>query len=124
MFEKRNNLAVISFLRNGEDVPSQQFFLGVFTNEELAVGNMIDWLANEETKRGIDFEESNVSDYLKTLSKDKDVITSRPNFFLKRIFKGSINIQENNNMELTYFLSVVPFESNKQTFIINNGVFF
>ena len=124
MFEKRNSLAVISFLRNGEDTPSQQFFLGVFTNEELAIGNMIDWLANEEIKRGIDFEEINVSDYLKTLSKDKDVITSRPNFFLKRIFKGSINIQENNNMELTYFLSVVPFESNKQTFIINNGVFF
>ena len=124
MFEKRNNLAVISFLRNGEDTPSQQFFLGVFTNEELAIGNMIDWRANEETKRGINFEEINVSDYLKTLSKDKDVITSRPNFFLKRIFKGSINIQENNNLELTYFLSVIPFESHTQTFIINNGVFF
>ena len=124
MFEKRNSLAVISFLRNGEDTPSQQFFLGIFTNEELAIGNMIDWLANEETKRGIDFEEIKVSDYLKTLGKDKDGITSRPNFFLKRIFKVSINIQENNNMELTYFLSVVPFESNKQTFIINNGVFF
>ena len=122
MFEKRNSLAVISFLRNGEDVPSQQFFLGVFTNEELAVGNMIDWLANEETKRGIDFEEIKVSDYLKTLGNEKEGITSRPNFFLKRIFKGSI--KDKDNMEFTYFLSVIPFESNKQTFIINNGVLF
>ena len=123
MFEKRNSLAVISFLRNGEENSSQQFLLGVFTNEELAIGNMLDWLATEETKRGISFEEIKVSDYLKTLGKEKDGITSRPNFYLKRIFKGR-SIQEKDNMELTYFLLVVPFETNKQTFIINNGVLF
>lgn len=121
MFEKRNSLAVISFLRNGEENSSQQFFLGVFTNEELAIGNMIDWLATEEAKKEMNFEEISVSDYLKTLGKEKDGITSRPNFFLKRIFKGS---KDKDNMEFTYFLSVVPFESNKQTFIINNGVLF
>ena len=123
MFEKRNSLAVISFLRNGEGNPSQQFLLGIFTNEELAIGNMLDWLASEETKRGMSFEEIKVSDYLKTLGKEKDGITSRPNFYLKRIFKGR-SIQERDNMELTYFLSVVPFETNKQTFIINSGVLF
>ena len=123
MFEKRNSLAVISFLRNGEGNPSQQFFLGIFTNEELAIGNMLDWLASEETKRGMSFEEIKVSDYLKTLGKEKDGIASRPNFYLKRIFKGR-SIQEKDNMELTYFLSVVPFETNKQTFIINSGVLF
>ena len=122
MFEKRNILAVISFLRNGEENSSQQFFLGVFTNEELAIGNMIDWLATEEAKKEMNFEEISVSDYLKTLGKEKDGITSRPNFFLKRIFKGFI--KDKNIMEFTYFLSVVPFESNKQTFIINNGVLF
>ena len=122
MFEKRNSLAVISFLRNGEENSSQQFFLGVFTNEELAIGNMIDWLATEEAKKEMNFEEISVSDYLKTLGKEKDGITSRPNFFLKRIFKGFI--KDKDNMEFTYFLSVVPFESNKQTFIINNGVLF
>ena len=122
MFEKRNSLAVISFLRNGEENSSQQFFLGVFTNEELAIGNMIDWLATEETKKEMNFEEISVSDYLKTLGKEKEGITSRPNFFLKRIFKGYIKNKD--NMEFTYFLSVVPFESNKQTFIINNGVLF
>lgn len=122
MFEKRNSLAVISFLRNGEENSSQQFFLGVFTNEELAIGNMIDWLATEEAKKEMNFEEISVSDYLKTLGKEKEGITSRPNFFLKRIFKGSI--KDKANMEFTYFLSVVPFESNKQTFIINNGVLF
>lgn len=122
MFEKRNSLAVISFLRNGEENSSQQFFLGVFTNEELAIGNMIDWLATEEAKKEMNFEEISVSDYLKTLGKEKEGITSRPNFFLKRIFKGFI--KDKNNMEFTYFLSVVPFESNKQTFIINNGVLF
>ena len=122
MFEKRNILAVISFLRNGEENSSQQFFLGVFTNEELAIGNMIDWLATEETKKEMNFEEISVSDYLKTLGKEKEGITSRPNFFLKRIFKGSIKNKD--NMDFTYFLSVVPFESNKQTFIINNGVLF
>ena len=123
MFEKRNSLAVISFLRNGEENPSQQFLLGIFTNEELAIGNMLDWLASEETKRGMSFEEIKVSDYLKTLGKEKDGISSRPNFYLKRIFKGR-SIQEKDNMEFTYFLSVVPFETNKQTFIINNGVLF
>ena len=123
MFEKRNSLAVISFLRNGEENPSQQFLLGIFTNEELAIGNMLDWLASEETKRGMSFEEIKVSDYLKTLGKEKDGITSRPNFYLKRIFKGR-SIQEKDSMEFTYFLSVVPFETNKQTFIINNGVLF
>ena len=123
MFEKRNRLAVISFLRNGEENPSQQFLLGIFTNEELAIGNMLDWLASEETKKGMSFEEIKVSDYLKTLGKEKDGITSRPNFYLKRIFKGR-SIQEKDNMEFTYFLSVVPFETNKQTFIINNGVLF
>ena len=122
MFEKRNILAVISFLRNGEENSSQQFFLGVFTNEELAIGNMIDWLATEETKKEMNFEEISVSDYLKTLGKEKEGITSRPNFFLKRIFKGYIKNKD--NMDFTYFLSVVPFESNKQTFIINNGVLF
>ena len=122
MFEKRNSLAVISFLRNGEENSSQQFFLGVFTNEELAIGNMIDWLATEETKKEMNFEEISVSDYLKTLGKEKEGITSRPNFFLKRIFKGYIKNKD--NMDFTYFLSVVPFESNKQTFIINNGVLF
>ena len=122
MFEKRNILAVISFIRNGEENSSQQFFLGVFTNEELAIGNMIDWLATEEAKKEMNFEEISVSDYLKTLGKEKEGITSRPNFFLKRIFKGYI--KDKNNMEFTYFLSVVPFESNKQTFIINNGVLF
>ena len=122
MFEKRNSLAVISFLRNGEENSSQQFFLGVFTNEELATGNMIDWLATEEAKKEMNFEEISVSDYLKTLGKEKEGITSRPNFFLKRIFKGYI--KDKDNMEFTYFLSVVPFESNKQTFIINNGVLF
>lgn len=122
MFEKRNSLAVISFLRNGEENSSQQFFLGVFTNEELAIGNMIDWLATEEAKKEMNFEEISVSDYLKTLGKEKEGITSRPNFFLKRIFKGFI--KDKDNMEFTYFLSVVPFESNKQTFIINNGVLF
>ena len=122
MFEKRNSLAVISFLRNGEENSSQQFFLGVFTNEELAIGNMIDWLATEEAKKEMNFEEISVSDYLKTLGKEKEGITSRPNFFLKRIFKGYI--KDKDNMEFTYFLSVVPFESNKQTFIINNGVLF
>ena len=122
MFEKRNSLAVISFLRNGEENSSQQFFLGVFTNEELAIGNMIDWLSTEEAKKEMNFEEISVSDYLKTLGKEKDGITSRPNFFLKRIFKGSI--KDKDNMDFTYFLSVVPFESNKQTFIINNGVLF
>ena len=122
MFEKRNSLAVISFLRNGEENSSQQFFLGVFTNEELAIGNMIDWLATEEAKKEMNFEEISVSDYLKTLGKEKEGITSRPNFFLKRIFKGYIKNKD--NMEFTYFLSVVPFESNKQTFIINNGIFF
>ena len=123
MFEKRNSLAVISFLRNGEENPSQQFLLGIFTNEELAIGNMLDWLAGEETKRGMSFEEIKVSDYLKTLGKEKDGISSRPNFYLKRIFKGR-SIQEKDNMEFTYFLSVVAFETNKQTFIINNGVLF
>lgn len=122
MFEKRNILAVISFLRNGEENSSQQFFLGVFTNEELAIGNMIDWLATEETKKEMNFEEISVSDYLKTLGKEKEGIISRPNFFLKRIFKGYIKNKD--NMDFTYFLSVVPFESNKQTFIINNGVLF
>ena len=122
MFEKRNSLAVISFLRNGEENSSQQFFLGVFTNEELAIGNMIDWLATEETKKEMNFEEISVSDYLKTLGKEKEGITSRPNFFLKRIFKGYIKNKD--NMDFTYFLSVVPFESNKQTFIINNGALF
>ena len=122
MFEKRNSLAVISFLRNGEENSSQQFFLGVFTNEELAIGNMIDWLATQEAKKEMNFEEISVSDYLKTLGKEKEGITSRPNFFLKRIFKGYI--KDKDNMEFTYFLSVVPFESNKQTFIINNGVLF
>ena len=122
MFEKRNSLAVISFLRNGEENSSQQFFLGVFTNEELAIGNMIDWLATEEAKKEMNFEEISVSDYLKTVGKEKEGITSRPNFFLKRIFKGYIKNKD--NMEFTYFLSVVPFESNKQTFIINNGVLF
>ena len=122
MFEKRNSLAVISFLRNGEENSSQQFFLGVFTNEELAIGNMIDWLATEEAKKEMNFEEISVSDYLKTLGKEKEGITSRPNFFLKRIFKGYIKNKD--NMDFTYFLSVVPFESNKQTFIINNGVLF
>ena len=122
MFEKRNILAVISFLRNGEENSSQQFFLGVFTNEELAIGNMIDWLATEEAKKEMNFEEISVSDYIKTLGKEKEGITSRPNFFLKRIFKGYIKNKD--NMDFTYFLSVVPFESNKQTFIINNGVLF
>ena len=122
MFEKRNILAVISFLRNGEENSSQQFFLGVFTNEELAIGNMIDWLATEEAKKEMNFEEISVSDYLKTLGKEKEGIISRPNFFLKRIFKGYIKNKD--NMDFTYFLSVVPFESNKQTFIINNGVLF
>ena len=123
MFEKRNSLAVISSLRNGEKTPSQQFFIGVFSNEELAIGNMIDWMANEETKIGISFEEIKVSDYLENLSRGKDCITSRPNLYLKRIFKGK-SVQEKNGIELTYFLSVVPFETNKQTFIVNNGMFF
>ena len=123
MFERGNCLAVISFLRNGEENSSQQFFLGVFTNEELAIGNMLDWLVNEKVKRGMRFEEIKVHDYLKSLGKEKDGIASRPNFYLKRIFKGR-TIQEKDNMEFTYFLSVVPFETNKQTFIINNGVLF
>lgn len=123
MFEKRNSLAVISFLRNGEENPSQQFFIGVFTNEELAIGNMLDWMASEEIKLGMSFEEIKVSDYLEKLSRGKDCIMSRPNLYLKRIFKGK-SIQEKNGIELTYFLSVVPFETNKQTFIVNNGMFF
>ena len=90
--------------------------------EKRTLLNNLDWLATEEAKKEMNFEEISVSDYLKTLGKEKEGITSRPNFFLKRIFKGSIKNKD--NMDFTYFLSVVPFESNKQTFIINNGVLF
>lgn len=115
MFEKKNILAVITLVRDEDEAHPSQFLLGVFSNEELAIGNMIDWLANENEKKGLNLEEVKISDYF-----EASKLNNRPNLFLKRIFKGTIN----NSSKLIYFCSIVPFEINTQTFIMNSGLLF